>query len=47
MMWTVETLVIGTISFFEEDSNGIGYMKTTDEEKKKFAKESYAFNLKN
>ncbi|GAA5954233.1 hypothetical protein JCM3765_005327 [Sporobolomyces pararoseus] len=43
--WSVETILIGLQSFMNSDEITTGSMRTTDEEKKKFATESHAWNI--
>uniref|UniRef100_A0A0N5C0H7 Ubiquitin-conjugating enzyme E2 J2 n=1 Tax=Strongyloides papillosus TaxID=174720 RepID=A0A0N5C0H7_STREA len=44
--WSAGTIVSGLISFMNGTGATLGSMETTDEEKKKLAKQSLAFNLK-
>lgn len=43
--WNVQTIIIGLISFFVSDELTAGCIKTTDEVKMKFSKDSLDYNL--
>ncbi|CAL4162816.1 unnamed protein product [Meganyctiphanes norvegica] len=45
--WTVGAILKGLQSFMMEDTNAVGTVQSSDEEKKRLAKESLNFNLKN
>ena len=42
--WNVGTILTGLLSFMLEESHSVGCIKTSDADKKKFAKESKEFN---
>ncbi len=48
-LWTVSAVLTGLLSFLLEKNKDqfIGCLNSSDEEKKKLAKESWSFNLKN
>jgi ubiquitin-conjugating enzyme E2 J2 len=46
-IWYISTFLIGFLSFMLESGNTLGALHSTDEEKRKFARESRAFNRRN
>ncbi|KAM3145609.1 hypothetical protein pb186bvf_002383 [Paramecium bursaria] len=46
-MWTIETMLIGVISFMYTDQQTSGSIQASEGQKKQMAKESLQFNLKN
>ena len=46
-MWGAGTILTGVLSFMLETAGTVGSINTTDAQKKKFAKDSHAFNLSN
>ena len=46
-MWSVSTILMGLYSFMLEDSPTHGSIVTTHAQKRLYAKESLAFNVKN
>lgn len=45
--WSVSTLLLGLQSFFYEESNGLGSLKLSDEQRRKYAQQSVSFNNTN
>ena len=45
--WSVETLLVGLLSFMYEESNAIGSLSRSAREREKLAKKSHKFNRKN
>eukprot|EP01036_Dinobryon_divergens_P030237 gene30237-39448_t len=46
-MWSVGTILMGLYSFMQEETPTFGSITTSDAERRKFAKDSLYFNLKN
>ena len=47
-MWTIRTMLLGIISLMlDNNERGIGFMNTSNDMKKKYAKASLAYNMKN
>ena len=47
-MWTIRTMLLGIISLMlDNNERGIGFMNTNNDMKKKYAKASLAYNMKN
>jgi ubiquitin-conjugating enzyme E2 J2 len=44
--WTISSILIGLVSFFYEESTGIGSICCTDDQRKKYALDSKPFNEK-
>jgi len=45
-MWSVGSILMGLLSFMLEDRSTYGSLTTTDDEKRRFAAESFHFNMK-
>lgn len=45
--WTVETMLVGLISFMNTNEPGIGYFEASNETRKQYAKMSLKFNFNN
>ena len=45
-LWSVGTILTGLLSFMTETANTTGSITTTSEDKKTFAKNSLAYNVK-
>jgi ubiquitin-conjugating enzyme E2 J2 len=45
--WSIATILTGLLSFMLESAPTLGSIETTTQEKKKFARQSLEFNLKN